>query len=144
MVRARAPPIQHLLCGVYKRGLPAFQGAQIHHGRFGASEGKSGAGAAGGSNRRKASPGDVTLGHAYADDAGVVSQSPEQLRKVVGVTIVVCAAFGLTVSEAKTEITFTHEGEAGIHRRIQRRGSKPGVQPIEGVHIPRGERQPQC
>ena len=40
----------------------------------------------------------------YADDAGVVSQSPEQLRKMMGVVVVVCAAFGLTVSEAKTEI----------------------------------------
>ena len=43
-------------------------------------------------------------GKLYADDAGVVSQSPEQLRKMMGVIVVVCAAFGLTVSEAKTEI----------------------------------------
>ena len=40
----------------------------------------------------------------YADDAGIVSQSPEQLRKMMGVIVVVCAAFDLTVSEAKTEI----------------------------------------
>ena len=40
----------------------------------------------------------------YADDAGVVSQSPEQLRKMMGVIVVVCAASGLTVSEAKTKI----------------------------------------
>ena len=40
----------------------------------------------------------------YADDAEVVSQSPEQLRKMMGVIVVVCVAFGLTVSEAKTEI----------------------------------------
>ena len=39
-----------------------------------------------------------------ADDAGVVSQSPEQLRKMMSVIVVVCAEFGLTVSEAKTEI----------------------------------------
>ena len=43
-------------------------------------------------------------GMLYADDAGVVSQSPEQLRKMMGVIVVVCATFGLTVSEAKTEI----------------------------------------
>ena len=42
----------------------------------------------------------------YADDAGVVSQSPEQLRKMVGVIVVVCAAFGLTVSEANTDIMY--------------------------------------
>ena len=40
----------------------------------------------------------------YAADAGVVSQSPEQLRKVMAMIVVVCAAFGLTLSEAKTEI----------------------------------------
>ena len=39
-----------------------------------------------------------------ADDAGIVSQSPEQPRKMMEVIVVVCAAFGLTVSEAKTEI----------------------------------------
>ena len=40
----------------------------------------------------------------YVDDAGVVSQSPEQLRKMTRVIVVVCAAFGLTLSEAKSEI----------------------------------------
>ena len=40
----------------------------------------------------------------YGDDAGVVSQLPEQLRKMMGVIVVVCAAFGLTVSKAKTAI----------------------------------------
>ena len=40
----------------------------------------------------------------YAEDAGVVSQSPEQLRKMMGVIEVVCAAFGLTVSEVKSGI----------------------------------------
>ena len=42
-------------------------------------------------------------GMLYADDAGVVSRSPEQLRKMMEVIVVVCAAFGLTVSEAKTK-----------------------------------------
>ena len=41
-----------------------------------------------------------------ADDAGVVSQSPEKLRKMMGVIVVVCAAFGLTVSEAKPKIVY--------------------------------------
>ena len=40
----------------------------------------------------------------YAEDAGVVLQSPEQLRNMVIVIMTVCAAFGLTVSEAETEI----------------------------------------
>ena len=41
-------------------------------------------------------------GMLYTDDAGVVSQSPEQLRKI-GAIVVVCAVFSLTVSEANTE-----------------------------------------
>ena len=47
----------------------------------------------------------------YADDAGVVSQSPEQLRKMMRMIMVVCAAFGLTVPEAKTEIMCLHTKE---------------------------------
>ena len=43
-------------------------------------------------------------GMRYIDDAEVFFQSPWQLRKVVGMIVVVCTAFGLTVSEAKTEI----------------------------------------
>ena len=39
---------------------------------------------------------------------------------------------------------FTREGDAGVHRHIQRRGSGPSVQPDERVCIPRGKRQPQC
>ena len=40
----------------------------------------------------------------YADDAGVVSQSLEQLRNIMGAIVVVCVVFGRTVSEIKTEI----------------------------------------
>ena len=39
---------------------------------------------------------------------------------------------------------FTREGDAGVHRHIQRRGSGPGVQPDKRVCIPRGKRQPKC
>ena len=42
-------------------------------------------------------------GMLYSGNAGVVSQSPEQLRNMMGVIVVMCAAFGLTVSEANTE-----------------------------------------
>ena len=48
-------------------------------------------------------------GMLYADGVGVVSKSPEQLKKMMGVIVVVCAAFGLTVSEAKTEIMCLRE-----------------------------------
>ena len=39
----------------------------------------------------------------YSDDAGVVSKSPEQLRKMIVVIMTVSAAFGLTVLGSKPE-----------------------------------------
>ena len=103
-MRARAPPAQYLLRGGYKRVLHAFQGGQRQHGRFGTPEKEKGVG-----ERGKATAGESVLamplwGMLYADDARVVSVSPEQLRKMMRVIIVVCAAFGLNVSEAKTEV----------------------------------------
>ena len=63
----------------------------------------------GAGGRGEATAGESVLGTPlwgmlYADYAGVVLQSPEQLMKMMGVLVVVCAAFGLTVSEAKTDI----------------------------------------
>ena len=78
----------------------------------------------------------------HADDDGVVSQSPEQVRKMMGVIVVMCAAFGLIVSETKTEIELMCLRTKGIpeaHRHIQRRGSRPGVQLNKRVHIHRGK-----
>ena len=103
-VRVRAPHVQHLPRGGYRRGLHAFQGGQRHYGRFGTPEKEKVGG-----GRGEATAGDSVLatplwGMLYADDAGVVSQSPEQLRKTMGMIVVVCAAFGVTVSEAKAEI----------------------------------------
>ena len=42
----------------------------------------------------------------YADDSGVVSSLPKQLRIMMGVIVIVCAAFDLTVLAAQTEIIF--------------------------------------
>ena len=103
-VSARVPSVQHLLRGGYKRGLRVFQGGQRHHGRFGTPEEEKGA-----EGRGEATVEELVLatplwGMLYADDAGVVSQSPQQLRKMMGVIVVVCAAFCLTVLEGKTEI----------------------------------------
>ena len=64
MVRARAPHVQHVRRGSYKRGLHAFQGGQRHHGRFGTPAEEKGGGGAGGCNFRRVSPGDAALGHA--------------------------------------------------------------------------------
>ena len=42
-------------------------------------------------------------GMLYADDAAVVSRSPEGLARMMSVVVQVCGAFGLMVSEKKTE-----------------------------------------
>ena len=82
----------------------------------------------------------------YADDAGVVWQSPEQLKNMMGVIMVVCAAFGLTVSEAKPE--FMCLGTKGMPEStaifsVEAAGQVYN-QTNEFVGIPRGECQPQC
>ena len=43
-------------------------------------------------------------GMLYADDAGIVSRSSEGLERMMTVIVTACSSFGLTVSEAKTEI----------------------------------------
>ena len=40
----------------------------------------------------------------YADDARVVSQSPQKPRKMMGVVVVMCVVFSPTLSEASTKI----------------------------------------
>ena len=79
----------------------------------------------------------------YADDTGVVSKSPKLPRKIMGVIVVVCAAFG-RIGGQDWDHVFTREGDTGVHGYIQRRGSGPGVQPDKRVCIPLGGRQPQC
>ena len=39
----------------------------------------------------------------YVDDAGIVSRSKDSLAKIMAVVVETCDAFGLTVSENKTE-----------------------------------------
>ena len=39
-----------------------------------------------------------------ADDSGVVARSPGGLERMMTVIVAACSAFGLTVSEAKTEV----------------------------------------
>ena len=65
---------------------------------------KRGAGGRGEATAEESVQATPLWGMLYADNVGVVSQSPEQLRKKMGAIVVVCAAFGLTVSEAKSEI----------------------------------------
>ena len=58
-----------------------------------------------------------------ADNGRVASQSPEQPRKMMGVIVVACAAFGLTVSEVKTNF-FSPEPPYSAYRQPARRTTK--------------------
>ena len=65
-------------------------------------------------------------GMLYADDAGVVSTSPRGLTRMVGVTVVTCQEFGLTVSEKKTEAMhlWSHPHTASNALRIEVAGQR--------------------
>ena len=92
---------------------------------------ENGGGGAGGSNHRRTRPSDVAIVRAAEEDDG---RDRGHVRSV-----------WLHHIEGQTlDPVFAHEGDAGGHRHIQRRGSRPGIQPNERVRIPRGERQPQC
>ena len=57
-------------------------------------------------------------GMLYADNAGVVSQSGEQLRKVLRLIVVVGAAFGLTASEMPvTTAIFNVEADGQVYNQ---------------------------
>ena len=80
----------------------------------------------------------------YADDAGVVSQSPDQPRKIMRVIVVVCAAFGLTVSEAKTEIICLSTKGMPESTTIFSVEAADQVYNQTNEFVYLGERQPQC
>ena len=62
----------------------------------------------------------------YADDAGVVSTSPRGLTRMMGVIVVACQEFGLTVSEKKTEAMhlWSHPHTASNALRIEVAGQR--------------------
>ena len=83
--------------------------------------------------QRKGKVAQTLWGMLYADDAGIVPRSPEGLEKMMAVIVTACAAFGLTVSEAKMEIMCLQDGdhvpanEMWGARAVHRYCSRPGV-----------------
>ena len=103
-VRTRVPPVHHFNRGGYKRGPHVFQGGQRHHGRFGTSKEGNGGGGRGGATSGEPALATSLWDMLHADDAAIVSQSLKKPRKMMGMIVVVCEAFELTVSEeAKIE-----------------------------------------
>ena len=75
-------------------------------------------------------------GMLYADNAGVVSRSSEGLERMMTVIVTACSSFGLTVSEAKTEIILNvpgkqRRGEGVLHNQCRR----PGIQTNNRVFV---------
>ena len=64
-------------------------------------------------------------GMLYADDAGVVSTSPRGLTRMMGVIVVACQEFGLTVSEKKTEAMhlWSHPTQRRTRCELRRQGN---------------------
>ena len=81
-----------------------FQGGQRLHDALVHLREKTGARGQGEATAREPVLATLPWGMPYADDARVVSQSSEWLRKMMGMIVVVCTVFGLTVSEAKTDV----------------------------------------
>ena len=75
-------------------------------------------------------------GMLYADDAGVVSISPRGLTRMMGVIVVACQEFGLTVSEKKTEAMhlWSHPHTASNALRIEVAGQQD-IQTTEFVYL---------
>ena len=65
-------------------------------------------------------------GMLYADDAGVVSTSPRGLTRMMGVIVVTCQEFGLTVSEKNTEAMplWSHPHTTSNALRIEAAGQR--------------------
>ena len=65
-------------------------------------------------------------GMLYADDAEVVSTSPLAFTRMMGVIVVACQEFGLTVSEKKTEVMhlWSHPHTASNALRIEAAGQR--------------------
>ena len=65
-------------------------------------------------------------GMLYADDAGVVSTSPRELTRMMGVILVACFKFGLTASEKKTEAMhlWSHPHTASNALQIEAAGQR--------------------
>ena len=75
---------------------------------------------ASGRTTRDPAPATSLWGMLYADDAAVVSQSPEQLRKMMVVIVTACEAFCLTVSETKLRSCVCKRGNTRCRHHIQR------------------------
>ena len=74
-------------------------------------------------------------GMLYVDDAGIVSRSSEGLDKMMAVIVNACLSFGLTVSEARTEITCVQTKGGGKASFTSNAAGQVYRQTIEFEHL---------
>ena len=71
----------------------------------------------------------------YADDAGIASRSSHELERMMTVIVTACSAFGLTVSEAKTEIMCQQTKSGGKVSFTVNAAGQVSNQTIEFVYL---------
>ena len=81
----------------------------------------------------------VVWGMLYADNACIVSRSPQGLAKMMEVIVEVCRAFALTVSAKKTR-DYVHASTAYTADDGARRSDRANVQIGAILHLLRGHR----
>ena len=81
----------------------------------------------------------------YADDACIVSRSPQGLSKMMEVIVEVCQVFALTVSAKKTE-KHVHASTAHTVDDGASRSGRGNLQTGAILHLPEGyrDRNPGC
>ena len=78
-------------------------------------------------------------GMLYADDACIVSRSPQGLAKMMEVIVEVCRAFALTVSAKKTrDYDYVHASTAYTADDGASRSGRANLQTGAILHLPRG------
>ena len=106
-MRACATAVQYVFHGGTACGRETLPRRCSHPGQHGAAPTKGGRREAGKVDGRREKEGEEVQrlwGMLYADDAGIVSRSSEELQWMMTVIVTACSSFGLTVSEAKTKI----------------------------------------
>ena len=103
-VRSRASPVQRLLRGDINVAYTRFKANKDIMDDLVHLRKTKGVGVRGEATAGESALAMQIWGMLYAEGVVAVSQSPAQPRKTMGVSVVVCVAFGVTVSEVKTEI----------------------------------------
>ena len=142
-MRARATAVQHVFHGGTACGRKRFLAdaaitgnmVQLQRKEEGEKMGTSRTGKVDGRMGKESDEVQRLWGMLYADDAGIVSRSSEGLERMMTVIVTACSSFGLTVSEAKTEIMSLETKVGGMVSFTIHAAAREYKQPIEFVYL---------